>query len=364
MNAIAPIKHAPAQLRLGGPCGSVLEIGFSIEAADPVDMQAVVNATSGVLRPRMGSEAFFRSSYDGLLEDWGLSTCAGEGSRKAEAWYYFAFDRLMSPRLGREIADEMRRLIAGSAVINGERPVSVSVLDMAVRHSQDMSDAALRDARLTVAEKIYRSHELAGGGFAEPASSGWGNPGGGDVLSRPVTVNGDAGSFSVEFRAGSPALLSVGAALGSGQSVEVTSPYRNNGFPYVNELGYTFDLGWEDMLQRLYMLADRSNGSAQALSAVYDLGSIFGKTLDAEIWGMTSFDHQIDSETLPQFGPLTRLGEHVRKVIAMAEQQTAEAGDLSRLAPVAIANLWVAHGAEIERRFLALLDNDATEPAL
>lgn len=363
MNAIAPIKHTPGQLRLGAPCGSVLEVGFSFSAAAPINLQAAVNAISDVLRPRMGSESFFRSGYDGLLEDWGLSTCAGEGKNKAEAWYYFALDRLMSPRLGDDIAEELRRVISTASIVNGERPLQVSTIEIGMRHTQDMSDGALRDARLGVAEKIYQTHELVEGGFAEPSSSGWSNPGG-DTLCRPVSVDGDAATFSVEFRPGSTALLNVTASRQNDQAVGISSPYRNNGFPYADDLGRSFNIGWDDMMQRLYMLADHSNGSAKALMAFYDLGSMLGKTLDAEIWGMTSFDHQIDSQTLPHFGDLSPLGQHVRSVIAMAEKQTAEAGDINRLAPVAIANLWVAHGADIERRFVAMLETDPAELTL
>lgn len=364
MNAITPVKMQQTTLINGIAGGSVLEIGISLRlpAADGIEARSVVDAVTAALRPHMGSEAFMSRRYDGLLEDWMLSTFAGNAAKGVEVWYNLAFDRIMSPSLAGSIAEDLRRHVSSQSDLVGRQPFDVKLVAYGLSLTQDLSEAALRDARLAVAEVIYQNHSLVGGGFAEPASAGWNNPGTASVIARPVQLpDGTAGTFLVAFRSGSTAIAEAQLS-GPDSIVAIENAFLGGEFPHRPEGGQPLTVSWEDMLQRTYLLASRceprSEAQEAALAALFDLGSVLSTDLDKGFWGTPALNYQIDSASLPSYGALSPLGEQVRQVVAMAETQIAESGDLNRLAPTAIANLWVAHGVQVEAAYRAVLADE------
>lgn len=356
MNAISPFRpERPAQ-RYGVPTGSVLEIGFTISAAQAsLPGQEMVEGVHSALRPFMKSEAFCRSNYDGILEDWGLSTWANSGPGQTHAWFYFALDRLMSPRFAEQVSGELRdALYAHKRLPEG---IDISIMASDVRFSPDLSDGALADARLRVADRIFEGHLLSSGVPSRPLSAGWAYPGQADALRRPVTVNGSVvpATFSVEFRRHSSAIAAVSLFSMSGEEIAITSPLHDSSFKATINGNDEVEIGWKDMLHRVILLAgaqqDKTEAEISALDAVSSISITLGSTLDKGFWGVAELSPQIDSATLQSYGDLSPLGEQVRQVIAMAEGNLADGGALYQLAPTAIANLWAAHGTQVEAVF-------------
>jgi len=354
--------HTNAGLLFGRPASTVLEIGLTVPLAGrPKD--AVLKVLEARLRPHMGSASFRTPAFDGLLEDWGQSTHAA-GSGVLEAWFYMSFDRLMSDRTARTIGDGLL------ARLELPELAGVQLLEAKAKVVTDLSGLSLLEARKAVAQQIYEAHTVDGGGYAEPASRDWemteaGDRGRWDTLVRDVTIPGKPGpllgfvvpgkdmdgEFVVEFQHFTTAVSAIRLTGPKGE-VEFSNAYHGAGFPLKVDGIEVAETSWQDMLQRLYIMAcrvrDPDTHQREALDALIELGGTYSHIIDSDYAGLTALEFQIDSSNMTRFQPASELGDHLRIVVEMAESQLEGAGQLETLAPTVVANMWAAYGARID----------------